>query len=413
MLFSTCQNHYRVIALPIRILFLCPQPLWPTNTGARLRTFHLANALTKDCQVTILQITQPSDKPAPESPSGFQKVISATRGKGYTPAKILKGLAGPLPVTVLNYSSANVEEILSRTLESTPFDFVQIESIHLFRYFETIRKSKSSPAVVLDWHNIESELMQRYAAGEPNPAKKFIASRTAKLLEKLEENALQSFDAHTVVSEREQEKLRARNPTAAIHVIPNGVDITSFEDHSNNTPAARPTVLFVGSMDYHANSDAILWFCAEIWPQIAAEYPALDFKIVGRNPPASVQALASSRIFVTGTVDDVRPFYRQAFAVVVPLRIGGGTRLKILEAMAAGVPVISTRLGAEGLNANDHEQILLAENAAEFSACIRSLLANPEYALKLRSAALNLVTGHYNWAVLGQKLVNVYKSLQK
>ncbi len=402
-----------MISLPIRILFVCPQPLWPTNTGARLRNFHLASALGTNCQVTVLQITQQRDEPAPATPSTFQNVLSATRGKSYTPAKMIRGLVGPLPVTVLNYSSAGVAGALSRALESTHFDAVQMESIHLFRYLDTIRKSRYSPAVILDWHNIESELMLRYAQSAANPAKKLIAVRTGNLLEKLERQALGSFNAHTVVSEREQERLLARSPNAAIHVIANGVDTASFANHSQRPSSDRRTLLFVGSMDYHANSDAVLWFCRAIWPQLAAEYPSLDFQVAGRNPPPFVQALASPRISITGTVEDVRPFYHRAFAVVVPLKVGGGTRLKILEAMAAGVPVISTRLGAEGIDAQHNEQILLAENAKEMSAAVGSLIDQPELASRLRSSALALVTEQYDWSVIGQKLVNVYKSLRK
>jgi sugar transferase (PEP-CTERM/EpsH1 system associated) len=402
-----------------RILFLCPQPLWPINTGARLRNFHLANALGATCDVTILQITSPGEPLAPQTPAAFQQVLSVARSKSYTPAKMLRGLIGPMPVTVLNYTSETVAQVLAQTLAAAPYDAVQVESIHLFRYLETIRGSKNPPVALLDWHNIESELMRRYAESARNAGKKLIAARTARLLHQLEDKALASFAAHTVVSDREKEKLLARAPRAQIHVIPNGVDTAAFERRAESGQAEsdrahtdRRTLLFVGSMDYHANSDAVIWFCREIWPQLAAEFPTVDFKIVGRNPPATVQALASARILVTGTVDDVRPFYHKAFAVIVPLRTGGGTRLKILEAMAGGVPVISTRLGAEGLEARDQREILLADSAADMAASIRALFSQPELRKRLCDAARELVQAHYDWSVLGEKLASVYRSLK-
>ena len=303
-------------------------------------------------------------------------------------------------------------QTLAKALDTEPYQAVQMESIHLFRYFETIQQARNRPAVVLDWHNIEAELMQRYAESTTNPAKKLIATRTADLLKKLEDKALSSFAAHAVVSQREKEKLLERAPNARIEVIPNGVDTAAFAGENAPEPGTRRTLLFVGSMDYHANSDAVVWFCRHTWPQIADQFPEMDFKIVGRNPPASVQALAGSRISVTGTVADVRPFYRQAFAVIVPLRVGGGTRLKILEAMAAGVPVISTRLGAEGLAVEHGRHILLADTATEMANAIGLLLRQPDLALDMCAAARKLVQTEYDWAVLGQRLAGIYQSLR-
>jgi glycosyltransferase involved in cell wall biosynthesis len=157
----------------------------------------------------------------------------------------------------------------------------------------------------------------------------------------------------------------------------------------------------------------VLWFGREIWPQLATQFPNLDFKIVGRDPPASVKTLAGPRIFVTGTVDDVRPFYHQAFALLVPMRVGGGTRLKILEAMAAEVPVISTRLGAEGLDAKDQHEILIADSGAEMATSIQALLIQPDLARRIKAAAMLLVSRQYDWSVLGKKLANLYETIRK
>ena len=392
---------------PLKILFICPQPLWPVNTGARLRNFNLANALCSQAEVSILQAVNPADPP-PQTESPFKNVLSAQRGKSYTPWKILRGIFGPLPITVLNYASPAIENALRQTLETNIYDIVQIESIHMAPYLKTIR-NLSAASVFLDWHNVESELMQQYADKTTNLAKRRIAARTASLLHQMEQTALKTFSAHLVVSDLERDKLLRRAPDAKIHVIPNGVDTASFSRRdAPPTPTERQTLLFVGSMDYHANSEAVVWFCQETWPHIAAEFPNLDFKIVGRNPPPSVQNLASPRITITGTVADVRPYYHQAFAILVPLRVGGGTRLKILEAMAAAVPVISTRLGAEGISAQDQKEILLADTPAEMTSALRTLLTNPVLAQSLRQSARTLAETQYDLRVLSDKLAAVY-----
>ena len=398
-----------------KILFLCQQPLWPTNTGARLRNFHLADVLCSAFDVTVLQAVDPATSIEPPPASSFHSVLSASRDKSYTAGKIVRGMLGPLPLTVLNYVSSNVERLLLRTLDAEPFAAVQIENIHMAPYIAPIRRhfkkqGRTTPFILLDWHNIESELARQYGKRFSNPAKRLVAGRTADLIHDLEQNSLKQFSAHTVVSDLERDRLLSRDPAAEIHVIPNGVDSAVFET-IRSCDRKRRVLLFVGSMDYHANSEAVVWFTREIWPQLAHELPELDFKIVGRNPPPSVQALASPRIFVTGTVSDVKPYYQEAFAVVVPLRVGGGTRLKILEAMAAGVPVISTRLGAEGIEALDRQTILLADTAADMASAIRALINEPGFGNKLSDAARLLVQTQYDWRVVGEKLAQVYQAL--
>ena len=379
------------------------------NSGARLRNLHLATALAERCSVTLFQITQPAEEPASSNTTVFEEVVAVPKGPSYTPANILRGLIGPTPLTVLNYSSDKVAGSLAKILEKGNFDAVQLESSHLFSYLPVIRSARGRPAVLLDWHNIESELMYRFASEAANPAKKIVARRTASLLEKLETTLLESCDFHTVVSERERQKLLLRQPNASVEVIPNGVDVASFS--SVNSSPSPSTLLFVGSMDYHANIDAVSWFVREIWPTVAHRLPAMQFKIVGRAPTAAVRALASGRIQVTGTVDDVRPYYAEAASVVVPLRVGGGTRLKILEAMAMGTPVISTRLGAEGIAAADGDEILLADSAADLAAAIERVASEPNLRSRLASSGRKLVAGQYDWSLIGENLYRMHSKL--
>ncbi len=359
--------------------------------------------------MTLFQIMEPDEQPvSPPTGANFEEIITAVRNRGYTPGAIVKGLLGPIPLTVLNYSSDRVTASLQSLLARRSFDSIQIESSHLFSYLEVFRAVSSKPSILLDWHNIESELMLRYAAETTNLPKKIVARRTARLLQHIENRLVAGCDFHTVVSELDQAKLLAHDASAQVSILPNGVDTRSFA--SSETSYNTGTLLFVGSMDYHANVDAVTWFTRQVWPSMASRYPALQFTIVGRSPSPAVQALQSERVQVTGTVDDVRPFYAKARAVIVPLRVGGGTRLKILEAMAMGVPIISTRIGAEGIAASDGKDILLADSEPEMLAALDRLSTDPALRQSLTEAGRCLAE-RYDWSHIGNQLFNIHREL--
>jgi glycosyltransferase involved in cell wall biosynthesis len=320
-------------------------------------------------------------------------------------------MLGPLPVTLLKYASQSARDALAAVLRESQFDTVQLESVHLLTYIDGIRAAPGGPKVVADWHNIESELMRRFGHNASNPAKKLVALRTASLLARAENQFLSACDAHAVVSEREKETLLNRRPDAQITLIPNGVEVGAFQAASAPEAAARGSILFVGSMDYHANIDAVVWFAKQIWPAISRHHPNLKFFIVGRNPPPAIRELASDSIVVTGVVADVGPYYRSALAAVVPLRVGGGTRLKILEAMAARVPIVSTSVGAEGLDAEPGKHLLLADSEEQLQLAIGRLLSDVSLRERLVSEASSLVHSKYDWSQLGHKLLQIHLGL--
>lgn len=360
--------------------------------------------------MTLLQVLQPGDESGdPREATTFDEMLVARKNKSYTPSTVIKGLLGPLPVTVVNYESEDVAQCLRAALNQKRFDIVQMETSNLFSYLDIIRSAPGNPSVLLDWHNIDSELMFRYASEAKSFAKRAVAKRTADLLVKLESRLLELCDAHTVVSERDKAELLKRNPNAKISVVPNGVDSSKFA--CSETTLGGSNLLFVGSMDYHANVDAVLWFTREIWPALSQRFPELEFTVVGRSPGKDIQMLASDKIRITGTVDDVRPFYANAFAVIVPLRIGSGTRLKILEAMSMGVPVISTSLGAEGLAVTDEKDILLADSEQAMADAVGRLLSDLAVSRRLANAARKLVSDHYDWARIGDLLFQAHCEL--
>jgi glycosyltransferase involved in cell wall biosynthesis len=333
---------------------------------------------------------------------------------------MVRGLIGRTPLPVLNYTTREMKEELRRLATENDFDAVQVEGIHLFRYLPIIRSASSRAVIVCDWHNIESELMRRYSE-QATGARKVYARVTARKLEAIERRAMSEFDAHTVVSERDRQRLLAVAPRARVFLIENGVDTAHYSDDeieraylSWPQPSERNRLLFVGSMDYHANIDAAVSFARSVWPAIRDRHTPLRFTIVGRNPSQEIRSLAEiPGIEVTGTIEDVRPYYREALASLVPLRVGGGSRLKILESMAAGVPVISTRLGAEGLSVTEGENILLAETAQEFSRAIADLSENDSLRSRLKEAGRSLVGKKYDWSAIGAQLTDAHLSLMK
>lgn len=404
----------------MRILYFATHPLLPLTSGNRLRDFYLSRELAKREDVTFVEFCEPGEELSrllDDLP--FEEVVSLSKPPGYRAWNLVRGLTGPTPLTVLNYFDSAAEMKLQALLNRQRFDTVQLEGVHLTPYLRVIAKVQHPPEILIDWQNIESELMERYSETAASWWTKMAGRRTAKLLHRLELRLLEKQKVHTVVSTREKQKLLKQRPEARIEVIPNGVDTQYFSPTLVAEKAiASPRVgqkrnlLFVGSMDYHANVDGVVWFAREIWPEIAAKNPDLEFVVVGRNPKSEIRALASERIRVTGTVDDVRPYYANAISVIVPLRVGSGTRLKILEAMAAGVPVVSTSLGAEGIDAVPNTHLFLADNPRTVIEVIQHILANPNH-LGVVEAAREFVLQHFDWSQGGIRLLELHRELSK
>lgn len=401
----------------MRILYFSPRECWPLNTGARLRDYHFARELAGRAAVTYLGLRSHNDPPPVDPPaeSGFERSVLVETDATFTPLKLIRGVAGPVPVTVLKRWSAEIAATVEGLVnQPAPFSSVQMEGVHLVQYLPLLRASRHRPPIIADWHNIESEIVWGYSRTASGLIRRLYAGRTAHLLENMELRLLRGCDVHVVSSSRERDKLLARLPGARIEVVGNGVDVAYHADDVLLAPVERRGVLYVGSMDYHANIDAVTEFAKNTWPGITAQHPDFRFVVAGRNPPPAIQVLADSpNVEVTGTVDDVRPWYRSAFVVVVPLRTGSGTRLKILEAMATGVPVISTRLGAEGLDVTDGLNIILAETARETINAINDLRDSSERWHSLAEAGRKLVRDHYDWTILGERLFRVHESVNR
>jgi len=398
----------------MRILYFSSRECWPLNTGARLRDYHFARQLARRAEVTYYGLRNQNDPPMVPIPAdaGLQEQVIVEKDESYSPGKLLKGLIGPVPVTLLNCQNEPAKATLEKLLLKSAFDSVQLEGVHLVGYVPTIRSVSPNTAIVGDWHNIESEIMRRYSQTTSGLARKLYARRTAGLIEDMELRLLRACDIHSIASQRELERLRQREPKAKLVAVGNGVDVEAhspaeIEAAWNRMDArerpAEGSVLFVGSMDYHANIDGAIEFARQIWPRFqeaernSSAEAAREFVIVGRNPASEVTALAATPgIRVTGTVPDVRGYYRGALAVAVPLRIGSGTRLKILEAMAAGVPVVATAVGGIPELVEDGKTALLvpAKNVTALANALRKIMQSSGLRNELARAAGEVVAAH-------------------
>jgi sugar transferase (PEP-CTERM/EpsH1 system associated) len=391
------------------VLQFAPRVPWPLDTGAKLRNYHLARVLSQKFRMTLLAFAR-EETSSPELKNVYERIEIVKRDDGYSFRRVLQGATGSTPLPLLSYTTEEMKQALGALLNEQEFDLVQVESIHLMNYLPTIRAAHTHPLVVCDWHNVESELMRQYSERDKSFARRTYARRTARLMNEAEKRALDQFDAHIVVSEEDGERLRQMNSSAQISIIENGVDVTYYAKAQSS--AARNRIVFVASMDYHANIDAAINFARNVWPIVHRKKPELVFTIVGRDPAAAVRQLSSiTGIEVTGSVKDVRPYYLEAIVAVVPLRVGGGSRLKILEAMAAGVPVVSTQLGAEGLKVRDGENILLADNDRELAEKIVNVIDNEHLRAEIIGAARALTADRYDWSKLGASLASVYSNL--
>jgi polysaccharide biosynthesis protein PslH len=386
----------------LRVLFLSPRQSWPTVSGAKLRDYHFAKALGGRTQLTYAYFSERGGEvPSIDNEFSFcERLVAIPAPEMYTAGKIVRGMFGRWPLPVVNYTSPLMEDAVSKL---GSFDLVHLDSIHMAGYVKYMPGAR----ITYNWHNIESELMRRYAVNAPSRARRVYGALTARRLAVLEKELLGNSFGHLVCSQRERDQLLAIVPTARIAVIENGVDARAFSDVGGS---GRKKLIFVGSMSYHANIDAAVWFVREVWPSIHQRFPELKLTLVGSNPAPAVLALKSDAIEVTGTVPSVAPYYKDALAAIVPLHTGGGTRLKILEAMAASVPVISTTLGAEGLAVSPGENILIANTLADWITSLESITNDEARSNAIAAAGRKLVESRYDWQVLGQRLFETYRS---
>jgi glycosyltransferase involved in cell wall biosynthesis len=293
---------------------------------------------------------------------------------------------------------------ISRVISSRPFDAVLLDYTKLAHHAALFGNGKIKK--ILNMHNAESDVA-RQSMRRGKGLAKLVHGLRWKIYERYERKFLPKYELLLASSEADADFYRRLAPNIKTIVVPNAVDTDALT--LLGTPEEPFSLIYPGRMDYAPNAEAVEIFCRQILPRIAQELPAARFSIVGKNPPRAVRELDSERVVVTGYVEDVLPYWRKAAALVVPLSIGGGTRIKILEAMALGRPVISTSKGCEGLEVIHEQHLLIADDSERFAEHVIRVLKNPEEYFEMSRAARKLVEEKYSFAAIGSLLLRTLK----
>lgn len=381
-----------------RVLILLNRVPYPLDDGWKVRTYHLVRAVAATCETTIVCAARGESEPFADALGASATLHFVPGAEQHRGLQLLSGLVGRDPLYVTQERSAVFREAVERALRAGQ-DLVLCE---LTALYEHVRGLGVDGRVVIDTHNVDSAVFTRYATSQPTFARRLYSRITARKMRRYEEQVFGRVGAVVVCSTPEEPQVLEIAPTANVWVIPNGATLAPPPD------AARPAghrMLFFGRLDYHPNVDAIEFFLEHVFPVIRAAIPDAEFDVAGAADDGTIAALMGRHPGATfhGRVPSLEPVIASADLVVVPLRVGGGTRLKILEALAAGRPVLSTAIGAEGLELEPGEEIALADDAVSFAGKAVALLRDPRGAGRLGMQGRSAVESKYGWPAIGRE----------
>ncbi|MHB8481155.1 MAG: glycosyltransferase family 4 protein [Nitrospiria bacterium] len=380
------------------------------------RSYNLLCETSSRHQVTLVAFNQKallSDQrqieEAFEVLSGFCKQVEiieilSDRNKWLWWKLVIKSLFTLDPYAVNWLKSPRMRDVLRQVLISEKFDLVHIDTIGLIPYVSLF---KNVPKV-LNHHNIESDMMRSRAKKEKNVFNKLYFYQEAVKLKRIEKRFCSRFSQNLVVSTLDKNRIKSLVSNISVSLVPNGVDISYFKP-VDRSPIAESLVM-VGGMSWYPNRDGALYFFKEIWPRIIARFPKVKISVIGRKPPSQLVELArkDSRISLLGFVDDIRPDMHDAAVYVCAIQDGGGTRLKILDAMAMGKAIVCTSVACEGIDVVRNKNLLIADDPGDFAGHIADLFGNPARRSQLEKEARALVLERYDWKKIGVELMNAY-----
>jgi sugar transferase (PEP-CTERM/EpsH1 system associated) len=402
----------------MRILFLTPQFPYPPHKGTTLRNYNIIAGLASRHEIDVLSFAESAPIASPLDQLCRR---SATAPIPQRPnwRRALDTVFSPWPDMGLRLWSSEFQQQLAAWLRDSAYDVIQVEGLELARYALTLPRQtdrgEGRPLIVFDDHNAEYLLQKRMVEAEIAArgwnAGAVYSSIQWRKLRRFEQRVCRQADRVVCVSEADALALRRIDPELQAYVIPNGVD-TDVYQRKQVTPLDLPphALVFTGTMDFRPNVDALLWFAEEVLPLIKQQVSDVCVYIVGQRPHARLAVLrADPAITITGAVDDTRPYITAASVYIVPLRMGGGTRLKVLEALSLQAPSVSTTLGAEGFEVRSGEHLLLADDPATFAQAIVELIADRARARSLGEAGRSLAVRHYDWRNIVPKFEEVYR----
>jgi glycosyltransferase involved in cell wall biosynthesis len=392
----------------VRILWVKAGKLLPVDTGGKIRSYNILRHLARNHDVTLLSYFGGKKDSVYETeiqrelPGALTICTGAPDGSALAQsADYIRRVFQSAPFAVSKFTHSAVQQALKSSAGAKQFDVAVCDFLSASLNFP----DELETPTVLFQHNVETALWRRMAATEKNPVKRLAYRLEAAKMARYERRALGKFHHIIAVSDNDRRQMLAMDSNCRITVVPTGVDTQKYPvaPPANANP---PKIVFTGSMDWEPNIDAIAYFCQDIFPHVRAEYPNALFQVVGRNPHPRVKQLASEHVQVTGTVPSVAEYLRDATVVTVPLRIGGGTRLKIFEAMAMGKALVSTSIGAEGLDVQSGRDLILADEPLSFAGAIVSLIRDARLRQQYERAAARLAA-QYDWSTIVQRFAEV------
>lgn len=388
----------------LRILIVCPEPPAPPSWGFALRVYHLARELGRRHDVSLLTYDMGDPSRAWGHLAGLFTVHTVSAPSIGRRRAQLRSLVSRDSFHLSRLRTEAMQRALNEITARERFDVIQVESSQMFGF-----EFPPGPELVLDEHNIEHDLLSSIAASERSVPRRLYQRVEQRKVVREEIAAWRRASGCVVTSADDRRRLHEAVPEAVTSVVPNGVDLTQF------MPAAAPvdpsSLVFVGSINYRPNTDAVVHFVERILPLVMRAKQDARLTVVGQGAPRSVRRLEGAAVHVAGAVPDVRPFLAASSVVVVPLRMGGGTRLKVLEALAMGKAVVSTSVGCEGIDVEHGRHLLIADDPAAFAQQVVRVLGDQELARRLGVAGRRLVEAQYGWAAVAAQLESFHAQL--
>ncbi len=397
----------------MNILFLSTRSPYPLISGHSLRTYHiLKGAAQKHNVILVTFIQEPEHELKKENLEHLRSFcrevypfrIPVDMSRFKLGISLFLNLFSPLPFVAKKYDAPMMRQKIREIIKKEHIDLVHVDLLPLTVYINEFRKL---PKILVN-HNVESIRLYRWFQTEPNILKKVYLGIQWLKLRSFERSAMRKFDSCVVVSETDKQLLKEMGVSNRLFVVSNGTNTEFFKSTGKKT--VENSVLWLGHMDVHTNKDAVLYFWREIYPLLRKWHPQVKMTFLGTAPPKEISDVAkrNEQVTVTGFVDDIRPYLDEAAVMVVPIRIGSGTRLKILDAMAMGKAIVSTSVGCEGINVSDGRNILIADTPEDFTNKTIELLKNEDLRSNLGKNALKLAKS-YDWNLIWKKQELLYQ----
>ena len=399
----------------MRILFLSQVLPYPLDAGPKMRSYYTLRHLAQTHQVTLLTFVRDTDRS--EYIAHLAEFCHAVhpvpmRRKRLRDAKFLfQSFFSRQPFIIIRDQVPEMNAKIAQLVRSESFDIVHVDQLWMAQYGLEAKKHDPSLKTILDQHNAVHLIPQRLAKDSTNPIKQHILGREADLLKHYEADVCSRFDHVVWVTEEDRQAVGNLPEAASVKPVPSTV-IPICADPSQTEPVSRghtkKRITFLGGLHWPPNAEGVVWFAKQVFPQIKQEVPDALLTVVGKSPPAGLEG---EGVEVTGYVSDLQPYLAETAAFIVPLHAGGGMRVKILDAWSWGLPMVSTTIGAEGIETRHNQDILIADTAPAFAQEVVRLLTEPEFGRQMAQNGRQAVMEKYNWRVIYQAWDTVYQSL--